>query len=184
MTPRRIARRRVAAAGAVLLLAVALSGCFAAQTVDTPPPSTTPVPSLDAPLAAARSQVAAALAPAGFQLRDAQVPYRPGEGPMLAAAPRAVVPAVIPAAPDAGFIVLYELPDAAAAESAAKEDADYIASGVGRVQFPADSRFVIRRLGPVVVFHAWSPGSSTAPNDEQALANALATVGQGYPIQP
>lgn len=168
-----------------LLLVPALAGCgFAAQVVETPTPSPTPAPSLSATLAAARAEVASAIAPAGFQLHAPRVAYRPGESASVAAAPRAVVQAGTSAAPDGGFIVLYELPDAGAAEAAAKEDAAYIGSGIGRVQFPTDSRFVIRQVGSVVVFYTWSPGTSPAPSDEQALATALATLGQGFTVQP
>lgn len=176
---------RLAALAAVLLLGLVLGGCgFAAQVVETAQPSATPVPSLDAKLSAARAQVASAIAPAGFQLHDPQGAYRPGESASVAAAPRAVVQAGINAAPDRGYIVLYEFADPGAAEAAAKEDAAYIASGIGRVQFPTDARFVIRQLGPVVVFYTWSPGTSPAPNDEQALATALETLGQGFTVQP
>ncbi len=178
-----LAPARVAAA--VLLLVTAVAGCgFAAQVVATPTPSAPAAPSLDAVLAAARSEVAAAIAPAGFPLHDATVAYRPGESPSIAAAPRAVVQAGINAAPDRGFIVLYELASPGAAEAAAKEDAAYIGSGIGRVQFPNDAKFVIRQLGQVVVFYTWSPGSSPAPTDEQALATALGSLGQGFTVQP
>jgi hypothetical protein len=176
---------RLVALAATLLLAIVLAGCgFAAQVVETPQPSATPAPSLDAKVAAARAQVAAAIAPAGFPLHDAQVAYRPGESASVATAPRIIVQAGINAAPDRGFIVLYEFADPGAAEAAAKEDAAYIGSGIGRVQFPTDARFVIRQLGPVVVFYTWSPGTSPAPNDEQALATALGALGQGFTVQP
>ena len=170
---------------ATLLLLPVLAGCgFAAQVVDTPLPSATPAPSLDATLSAARAQVASAIAPAGFRLHDPQISYRPGESPLVAAAPRAVVQAGIAAAPDRGFIVIYEFTDPGAAEAAAKEDAAYITSGIGRVQFPANARFVIRQVGPAVVFYTWSPGTSPAPGDEDALATALGTLGQGFTVQP
>jgi hypothetical protein len=177
--------RRVLLVAPVLVLTTAIAGCgFAAQVVVTPPPSPTAARSLAPAVETVRAQVAAALAPVGFRLVDPTDPYRPGEAPSLAAAPRVVVQAVMAAAPQRGYIVLYQLPDPGAAVAAAKEDAAYIASGVGRVQFANDARFVIRQVGQVVVFYTWSPGSSPAPNDEQALATALDTLGQGFTVQP
>jgi hypothetical protein len=181
---RGVVRRLLSSIG-LIALAASVAGCgFAAQVVVTPPPSAAAVPSIAPAVATVRSQVAAALAPAGFRLIDPTDPYRPGESPSLAAAPRAVVQAVMAAAPQSGYIVLYQLADPAAAVAAAKEDAAYISSGVGRVQFANDARFVIRQVGPVVVFYSWSPGSSPAPNDEQALATALSSLGQGFTVQP
>ncbi|HYM84998.1 MAG TPA: hypothetical protein VEY67_12705 [Candidatus Dormibacteraeota bacterium] len=166
-----------------LALGLIVGGCgFAAATVVTPPPSPVAPPSLDSAIGAARARLASALAPVGFQLRDPQVAYRPAESPSLTDARRTVVQAVIPAAPDRGFIVLYELADPAAADAAAHEQAAYIASGIGRVQFPNDARFVLRVVGPVVVFYTWSPSSRAAPNDEKALGDAIATIGQGVSV--
>ncbi len=183
--PRAAAAGRLRPAIALAVLALAVGGCgFAAQVVVTPAPSATPIPSLSPTLVAARTQVISALAPAGFQVTDAQVPYRPGESPSVTAAPRHVLQALIPAAPDRGYIVLYEFADPAAAAAAAQEDARYIATGPGRVQFPSDARFTLRQLGAAVVFYVWSPGASPAPNDESALAAALGSLGQGYPVQP
>lgn len=183
--PGRMIARRWRGPLGVALLALSVAGCGAgAGIVGTPTPSPSPLASLDPALASARAQVVAALGAASIEVQDAKVAYRPAEGALMREAPRTVIQAVIPAAPDGGFIVLYGFADPAAAIRGASDDATYIASGPGRVQFPNDARFTIRQLGSVVVFHAYSPAVSPAPQVEAAIATALATVGTGYAVSP
>ncbi len=169
--------------GGLLLSVLSLAGCgIAARQVTPPPVSPTPVPSLSAAVALTRLQVAGALAAIGLPLVDAQVPYRPAEAPALAAAPRLVVQAVLPGAPGAGFIVIYDFVDGQAASAAADEMVRYLASGPGQVQFPVDARFVLRQLGSTLVFYTWSP--ATAPDPALAeIATALTSIGQGYDVR-
>lgn len=176
--------RRVAIAIAALAVGVSTAGCgMAARVVEPPPASPAPSTVLSATLLNARGQVFATLAAARIQVTDAQVPFRPGESPAVAAAPRTVVQAVLPAAPKAGYIVIYELADPGLATGAAAELAQYLASGPGRIQFPSDAEFTIRQVGAALVFHTWSPSGSTDPEGERAVATALSALGQGYDVR-
>ncbi len=166
-----------------LLAAGVLAGCgIAARQVTPPPASPTPVPSISVALGLARYQVAGALAAIGVPIVDASIPYRPGESPRLAAAPRLVVQAVVPDAPAAGFIVIYEFVDGQTATAAAEEMVRYLASGPGQVQFPTDARFVLRQLGSTLVFYTWSPGAAPAATLAE-IATALGSIGQGYEVR-
>lgn len=166
-----------------ILAAVTLAGCgIAARQVTLPPASPTPAPSVSAAVALTRLQVAGALRAIGVPIVDAQVPYRPGESPLLAAAPRLVVQAVVPDAPTSGFIVIYEFPDGQTATAAAEEMVRYVASGFGQVQFPTDARFVLRQVGSTLVFYVWSPGAAPSPTLGE-IATALGSIGQGYEVR-
>jgi hypothetical protein len=168
---------------AAILAATALAGCgIAARQVTPPPASPTPAPSVSVALGLARLQVAGALAAIGVPIVDAPVPYRPAEAPRLAMAPRLVVQAVVPEAPGAGFIVIYEFVDGQAATAAAQETVGYLRSGPGQVQFPTDAHFVLRQLGSTLVFYAWSPGAAPSPTLAE-IATALESIGQGYDIR-
>jgi hypothetical protein len=125
-----------------------------------------------------RGDVARALAAQGIQVEDAARPYRPAEAPAFATAPRLVIRAILPDDPDHGLLVIYEFADPTAASAAAEEQAAYIASGVGRVQFPNDARFVIRVVGSTVVFFVWAPSASSDPRTRQ-VTTALEALGAG-----
>jgi hypothetical protein len=128
-----------------------------------------------------RAAIATALGAKSLQLSDPKVPFRPPEAPRFAAAPRAVYQVQLPNDPAHGFISVYEFPDASAATTAATEQANYVGSGVGRVQFPPDSRFVIRQLGTTVIFYAWSPDNAPDPRAAEIQA-ALETIGTAVAI--
>jgi hypothetical protein len=128
-----------------------------------------------------RAAIANALGAKSLQLGDPKVPFRPPEAPRFAAAPRAVYQVVLPNDPAHGFISVYEFPDAAAAATAAAEQANYVGSGVGRVQFPPDSRFVIRQVGTTVVFYSWSPDNSSDARTPD-IQTALESIGTAIPI--
>ena len=67
--------------------------------------------------------------------------------------------------------------DPASARQAAREQAAYVASPVGRVQFPTGTQFTIRQFGSAVVFFSEVPGSS--PDDQAPdVAEALRSVGE------
>jgi hypothetical protein len=172
----RVIRLAVRAA-AVALVAAALAGCLSSGD-GTPRPTTTPMaaPTLSAAVGPTIASVTQALAGAGIQVQPAQVPYRPAEATPLAAAPRWTLQALLANEPTHGFITIYELPDGAAAQVAAETQAAYVASGPGRVQFPSDAQFAIRRLGSTVVFYSWSPGSSTDPR-AAGIIGALGELG-------
>jgi hypothetical protein len=131
--------------------------------------------------AVTRGEIARALAVAGLQVEDATRAYRPAEAPAFATAPRIVVRAILPDDPDHGLLVIYEFIDQSAATAAAEAQAAYVASGVGRVQFPNETQFVIRVLGSTAVFYAWSPPVTTDQR-AAAIATALETLGVGVPV--
>ena len=109
-------------------------------------------------------------------------PYRPPESARLRDAPRAVYQVVLPDQPDAGFIVVYEFPDAAAAVDAGNEEAGYLGTGPARVKFPRDAparpppaRPDARPLHVVAVRR---PTDRTAAS----VAAALGTLGIGFTV--
>ena len=168
-----------------LALPIVLAGCGIGAAngvpVTFPPQSFGPSGALTGAAAGTRAAIAQALGTKLLQVRDAQVAVRPPEAPRLAAAPRLVVQAILPDDPAHGFISIYEFPDASTATDAGREQADYIASGPGRVQFTNDARFVIRQLGPTIVFYWWSPASTS---DARAgdVQPALESIGIGITV--
>jgi hypothetical protein len=166
---------------AIALIAVSLGAAGCGESAASVPASPTPQASLSGSIALARGQIQQALAVRQVQLQTPQTAYRPPETPAFAAAPRAVVQAVLPTDPQHGYIVIYEFPDAAAAAQAATAEAAYVASGPGRVQFLLGTQFVMRQLGSTIVFFAWLPGDSADPM-EPAVAQALETIGIEIPV--
>jgi hypothetical protein len=130
---------------------------------------------------ATHAQVVAALAAASIQSRDPQNPYRPGESPALVNVPRRVVQAILPDEPDGGNIVIYELPTSGEAASVGKDFLRYLGSGLGQVQYPRDTQFVLQQVGQTLVFYAWSPLAST---DKRAGDVATALQSVGAPVTP
>lgn len=179
------AGQRVALAAVSVVLAAILAGCGTGSSIDRPatfPPTTFgPDEPTGADVAVTRAELARALGALSLQLDDPQVPHRPAEGPAFAAAPRAVFQVVLPDDPAHGFVSVYEFGDEASAAAAGNDQAAYVASGPGRVQFVPDTRFVLRQVGRTVVFYAWSPLNS--PDRRTAdIQEALETVGTGIPI--
>jgi hypothetical protein len=170
--------------GPLIVMTFVLAACGvgaapASLTPDSPAPSASVSPAI----AGTAEQIRASLGARGLQLSVPQVPFRPAESPVLAAAPRAVYQVKLPDDQDHGFFAVYELPDSPAATAAAREQVAYVESGPGRVQFPADARFVLRQLGSTLVFYWWAPSSTT---DQRApeIAAAIGSVGQGFAIRP
>jgi hypothetical protein len=160
---------------AVLLVVLQLVGI--GVTTQRPDPTVAP-----AGEAAARThdQVVAALTARGFQVQDPQTPYRPGESPSLVNVPRRVVQAILPATPQGGYVVIYELATNADADRVGREFLAYLASGTGAVQYPRDARFVLQRVGQTLVFFPWSPDATPDPRVADVAA-ALASVGTPVP---
>ena len=155
------------------LLAVAVTGCAS-------PPAPTPGAPGDAGLAT-KQLVIGALSAAGVPAADATKPYRPSETPVLTGAARSVIQAQLPNDPNHGFIVVYSFVSAVAAEKAAFDQAAYVASPAGGIQFTPGSHFVIRIIDTAVVFFTWSPGAS--PDlQQQHVEDALNTLGTPVPI--
>jgi len=164
------------------LLVWVVAGCgIAANGAAQPVVAITPQASLSATLQLCRSQLSSTLASAGFSLVPPSSAVRPGESPVLAGAPRTVGQVQLPGDPDHGFIVLYEFPDPAGAYAAAQQQAAYIGSGEGRIQFVPDSKFTLRQNGSCVLFYSWSPSASTDPRSP-AIETALQTYGVAITI--
>jgi len=175
-----VARAAVVAAAAAIVMTVAGCGVGASRSpVTTPGASGGPGASLSATLAQARGQVVRVLEAAGLVVADPRVTYRPAEAPSFGAAPRAVLQVQLAGDLAHGFLSVYEFTSAVAATDAAREQAAYVASGTGRIQFPAGTRFTLRQLGSTVVFYAWSPGVTMdpqAPDVEAALRELGAEI--------
>jgi len=161
-------------------LALAACGPSNSSTVTFPPAESTPAPAGDE-TSAARAMVIAALGSVGLQAQDAIHLYRPPEAARFSAAPRSVLQVTLPDDPDHGFVVLYAFSSPTEAEAAANEQAAYIASGPGRVQFGPGSRYVLRLVGATVIFFTWSPDSAPDPRT-QSIDQALSTVGTAVAI--
>lgn len=170
-------RRLLALLAAAL---VATGACAGAARTTFPPLGSSPAPVGDSTASTIR-QVAGALAAVGLQAAEANRLYRPPEGPLLAAAPRSVLQATLPDDPAHGFIVIYAFASEAVAESAAEDQAAYIATGPGRVQFTTDAHFVLRVVESTVVFFWWSPGAALDARARD-IENALSTVGQAVEV--
>lgn len=176
--PARTARGVALARGIALALAVA--ACASPSTNTFPPSGFTPGAPGDA-AAATKALVAGALGAVGLQAVDAIRPYRPPEGALMTGAPRSVLQVQLPDDPDHGQVVIYSLGSAVSAERAAFDQATYIASGPGAIQFPPGSHFVLRTVDTTVIFFTWSPGAS--PDQRTALIEqALNTLGIPIPI--
>jgi hypothetical protein len=181
MTGRRRAAALSLALAAIVAIVAGCGGASVSRPATVPPATFGPGEATGANVAATRVELARALGAVNLQLADPQVPHRPAEAPVLAAARRAVFQVVLPDDSTHGFISVYELADEAAATAAGRAQAAYIASGPGRVQFVPDARFVIRQVGPTIVFFSWSPLNSPDPRTAD-IQRALETVGTGIPV--
>jgi hypothetical protein len=176
--------RSVVAAVALAAILATIVGCGVGATRSpraTSSAPTGPGAPVSQPIAETRAAIVTALGTVNLILDDADVPFRPAESPAFAAAPRQVFQAVLPDDPGHGYITVYEFPTLAAAAAAAEEQAIYITSGTGRVQFPPDAQFVLRRVGSTVVFHVFSRGSSSDRRGADVVA-ALQALGDPVPI--
>ncbi|HLO34492.1 MAG TPA: hypothetical protein VK194_00355, partial [Candidatus Deferrimicrobium sp.] len=123
----------------LVVAAVAVAGCGIganSSPASLPAASVGPAATVTGATAQTRGEIVAALSSVAVQFGDATRPYRPPESPRLRDAPRAVFQVVLPDQPDAGFVVVYEFADAAAAVDAGNEEAGYLGTGPARVQFP------------------------------------------------
>jgi len=161
---------------AVLLLVLQLAGVGVGVGVATPTIAPTGQAS-----EVTRALVTSALEAAAFQVRDPQTPYRPGESPDLVNAPRRLAQAVLPEDPQGGYVVIYELPSPNDADRVGRDFLAYLGSGTGAIQYPRDTKFVLRRVGQTLVFFPWS--AEAAPDAKLAeMAAALENV--GTQVQP
>lgn len=174
-------RRSILAVSA--LIAFAVSGCgFAANDGAGATPEITPQASLSPTLELCRNQLNETLTAAGLNLVPPTSAVRPAESPLLTAAPRTVGQVLLPGDPDHGYIVIYEFPDPASAYAAAQQQAAYLASSEGAIQFLPDTQFTLRQYGSCVVFYDWSPSVSTDPRSPD-IQTALDTFGVAIPVR-
>jgi hypothetical protein len=181
MVVARLIHHGISAATAAAI-AVTLVGCGSgASTGGARSSPTDALPSYSLTIADARGQVARALSRDGLQLQDARQPFRPPESAALAQAPRGIFQVVLPDDPGHGFIVIYEFRDEASAAAAGREQAAYLGSGPGRVQFPPDTQHLIRQSGTALITYSWSPANSTDARAPAIMAD-LALVGTDIAI--
>ena len=148
--------------------------------IGTPGPAPTLAPAGHAAEITA-AEVTSALQAASFQVQVPQTPYKPGESPALQDVPRTVLQAILPADPQGGYVVIYELSSNGEADRVGKDFASYLASGTGAIQYPRDTQFVLQRLGQTLVFFPWSAEADPDPRTPE-LAMTLLTV--GVPVAP
>jgi hypothetical protein len=166
-----------------LAATAALAGCAASEdsTVTFPPASIGPDRTVSPAVSLTRSSLEIALRDRGLSLTNAQVPFRPAESPRLTDAPRAVYQVVLPKDPAGGYLVVYEFPDPDLANQAAQEQAQYLATGPGRVQSSLEAVDVIRVVGSTVILYEWIPGEAKDPT-AAGIQPALETLGLGIPV--
>ena len=168
---------------ASVVLLAALAGCAATETPggSFPVPSVAPAKAVTAAVSQTRGELFRILGQHNLVLGDTQTPVQPPESPTFAAAPRAVYQVLLPKDPTRGLIVVYEFRDPSSAADAATEEANYLATGPGRVQTPEGTNTVIRQVGSTVVFYSWLPNAAKDPS-AAGIQAALETLGVGYPV--
>jgi hypothetical protein len=167
----------------VLLVAGCGGGIPAGGLGPQNPAAATPLASVTTAIETSASALQAALAAGGYELDAASGPFRSSEPAALIRVPRAVYRVRL-ADPDDGAVVIYQLPDANAAGSAAADLAGYLASGSGKVNYPADALVSVAQLGPTVILTWFSPGRSDDPDAARGAFELIASVGRAYPVLP
>jgi hypothetical protein len=177
-------RRHAAPVLVALAISVLVGACgFAANTSPAVVPSADagPTPLAGAATAATFGAIRTALSSVAVQIGASTRPYRPAESGRLRDAPRTVYQVVLPDQPDAGFIVVYEFRDAAAAVDAGNEEAGYLGTGAAKVQFATGTQHVLRALGPTLILFSWLPAASSDPTPGN-VASALGSLGVGFTV--
>jgi hypothetical protein len=176
------ARLTLAVAVGVVAAAVGCAPPSSGQQGGEPPvPRITPQASLSAEMEATADLLTEALAVEGIRLDVAPVPTQPGEPGSLASAPRALRQADVHD-PGAGYVLIYQLPDATTAAARGAEFADYLEGGPGQVNFPLDTQFSLAQVGSTLVFTWWSREGSADPDRAERAFEAIATVGASIPV--
>lgn len=180
-----IGRRRLSGlAGGALGVALVVAGCgVAANTAPASIPAASggPTARVGGATGTTFGAIRTALSSVAVQTGESTRPFRPPESARLREAPRTVYQAVLPDQPDAGFIVVYEFSDGAAATDAGNEEAGYLGTGPARVEAPAGTQYVLRALGPTLIVFPWLPAASSDPAASQ-IAAALGTIGIGFAV--
>ena len=181
------ARLTPAGAAIALALALALSACAPAGGPSAPTgggvtqPTLGPTRTAGSAVAATRAELVRVLGTKNLVLQDSVAAFRPPEDARFTTTPRALSQVLLREAPQEGFIVVYEFPDAARAAEAAAAQAAYLATGPAKVQSPFGTRHVIRLVGPTVVIYSWAPSGAEDPLQPD-IQVALETLGTGVPV--
>jgi hypothetical protein len=183
MAPRLIARRPLALAlGATLFVgACAGTGPSEGSSVAPPVSSEAPTAPVGAAVAQTRAELVRVLGTKNLVLQDSQAQFRPPEDPTFTTTPRTLYQVILPQAPQEGFIVVYQFPDATTAADAATAQAAYLATGPAKVQSPFGARHIIRLVGSTVVLYTWVPAGAEDPLQPD-IQTALETLGTGVPV--
>ncbi len=166
------------------LMTAAVVGCApsgGAIVAPTPVPTVGPVGTVGPAVAQTRADLVRALGGRNLVLRDSPAPFRPPEDARFTTTPRALYQVVLPAAPQEGFIVVYEFADPTAAAEAASAQAAYLATGPAKVQSAFGMRHILRLVGATVVMYSWVPSGAEDPLQPD-IQVALETLGTGVPV--
>ena len=174
-----IARARLAA---LFLAPLLLGGCVPIVAS----PTSLPAPGSLAPAPGEVAQTAVALASAfrqvGIGFIRSQQPYLPSEPADLQAVPRTVYQEVLPRDPEAGYVVIYEAPNPAGAQTMAAGLRAYLQSGFGETNYPTDAQFAVSVYGATVVFGWYSPGASADAATAGRALGVLLAFGEPLPV--
>lgn len=162
---------------ALLALAMLVAACGTERetALVTFPPATLGAGIVTAASDVTRKAIDRSLSGIGLSAGLPQIPYRPGEAPLVAAAPRTVLEVAIPGGSGPAYVSIYEFANVDSATAAGAEQARYVASPVGRVLFTTGTQFAVRQSGTTVVFYSWLPSADDPRTDE--IASALESVG-------
>ena len=181
MAARVTASRARAAAFGVAVAAVSVVGCAGGGFASFAPESAGPAQTVSPAAATTVAELTRALGEQSLIVTLPQQPYRPAEATTLSTAPREELQVQMPGDPNGGWIVVYELPSTDAAMTAAREQADWLGTGPGRVQTPIGTRHVIRVAGSTVVLYSWHPDAAPDPRAAR-IADVLAGFGIGVDV--
>ena len=176
----RRATVRLGLVASALLLLTGCGGLFTAQS-DPGPALPTPQASYSAGVAGTVEALTVALGAVGIPLYPPTSPARPSEPASMLQTPRAILQAGI-GDPAGGYVVVYQLPDAPGAGTAATELAGYLGSGFGQTNFPVDTQFHVAAEGSTVILTWWSREKATDAELAKAAFDAVATVGVEVPV--
>jgi hypothetical protein len=169
---------------AIALCAVMLVGACGSprpDEADDRRPLPTPQRSSSSAVGATVALLRDTLGQRDFQLAPPLVAYRPSEPVALTHVPRTVLQ-VVGSDPEQGYVVIYELPDDAAATAAGTELARYLASGFGQTNFPLDAQFYVAQVGATLVFTWYSAERADDPAAARSAVDAIQMVGQPFPV--
>jgi len=178
MATRLIAGLLLGLASAALVACAPSGGAIVAPT---PVPTVGPVGTVGPVVAQTRADLVRVLGGRNLVLRDSSAPFRPPEDARFTTTPRALYQVILPAAPQEGFIVVYEFADPTSAAEAASAQAAYLGTGPARVQSAFGARHILRLVGSTVVMYSWVPSGVEDPLQPD-IQLALETLGTGVPV--